>query len=58
MLTLKFGGQESNVWSHILAINICIVNDKIFKTSAFVAEILYIMLKTKIKTPKLLSELN
>jgi hypothetical protein len=56
MLTLKFGGQESNAWPHIPTIIICRVNNRISKTWAFVADILYIMIK--IKKPKLLSELN
>jgi hypothetical protein len=47
MLTLRFGGQESNAWPHIPAIIICRVNNRISKTSAFVAEILYIMLNQK-----------
>jgi hypothetical protein len=46
MLTLKFGRQESNAWPHIPALIICKEN-RISKTSAFVAEILYTMLKFK-----------
>jgi hypothetical protein len=49
MLPLKFGHQERNAWSHIPAIIICKVNNRISKTSAFVADILYIMLKLKNK---------
>jgi hypothetical protein len=47
MLTLKFGGQESNAWSHIPALIICWVNNRIYKTSAFAVDILYIMLQIK-----------
>jgi hypothetical protein len=58
MLTLKFEGQESNAWPHIPAIIICRVNNRVIKTSAFVADILISCYKSKIKTPNLLSELN
>jgi hypothetical protein len=55
MLTLKFEGQESNAWPHIPAIIICRVNNRISKTSAFVAEnIEYHVKNKKTKTPKLL----